>query len=127
MNFNNLSDTIYNNRRELIRYFLAVFVCTALRLLLSPLGVISWVLWAVLFFVLLKKFVFKLKSDSIYTALTQAMIYTVCVTALWLLNSVFVGVFMAVFKSTAIGLSLGGACTELLCMALMYKIVFRKK
>ena len=55
------------------------------------------------------------------------MKYIVCVTVLWLLNSVFVGLFMAVFKSDAVGLSLGGAVTELLCIALMYKIVFRKK
>ncbi len=127
MNFESLFDKIYNNRHELIRYFIAVFVCSALRLVLSPFGVLSWVLWAVLFFVLLKYFVFKDKPDNIYIVFTQIMKYTVCVTALWLLNSVFVGIFMAIFKSSAVGLSLGGALTELLCMLLMYKIVFRKK
>ena len=127
MNFDNLFDKIYNNRKELIRYFVSVFICSAIKLLLSPFGILAWLVWGVLFFVLLKKLVFKTKSDSIYIALTQIMIYTVCVTALWLLNSVFVGIFMAVFKSTAMGLSLGGACTELLCVVLMYKIVFRKK
>lgn len=127
MNSDNIFDKIYNNRRELIRYFIAVLVCSAIRLVFAGFGVLSWVLWAVLLFILLKRFVFKDKADSIYVLLTQIMKYTVCVTALWLLNSVFVGIFVAVFKSSAIGLSLGGAVTELLCMALMYKIVFRKK
>ena len=127
MDFNAISDKIYNNRHELIRYFISVFICSAIRLLLSPLGVIAWALWAVLFFVLLKYFVYKQKANNIYIVLTQIMKYVVCVTVLWLLNSVFSGLFMAVFKSSAVGVSLGGALTELLCIALMYKIVFRKK
>ncbi len=130
-NFDSFFDKIYNNRRELIRYFIVVFLCSVLRTVLTAVvgggaSLISWAVWAVVLFVLLKHVVFKNRLESIYLLLTQIMIYIICIAVLWFLNGVLVGVLSAIAGGAA-ALILGGVVTEAVCMLLMYKIVFRKK
>ena len=126
-NIDNLFDKIYQNRRELIRYFITVFLCSVLRVLFSGLGVLAWCAWAILFYVLLKFFVFRSRLDNIYLLLTQIMKYIVCVSVLWFLNIVATGFFMSVTNNNALSLGVSGAVFEILCLIFMYKIVFRKK
>ena len=122
-----LFDKIYENRRELIRYFIVVFICSALRSLLMGFGPVCWCVWAILLYVLLKRVVFKNRLENIYLLFTQIMKYTVCISVMWFLHTVIVGALASRSTNVALALALGGVITEILCMIFMYKIVFRKK
>ncbi len=126
-NLDSLFDKIYENRRVLIRYFIVVFCCSALRSLLMGIGPLSWCVWAVLLYVLLKYVVFKDKPENIYILFTQIMKYIVCVSLLWFLNTVLVGALASYSTNVAVSLALGGVINEILCMIFMFRIVFRKK
>ncbi len=126
-NLDSLFDKIYANRRELIRYFTVVFFCSIFRTLFAGFGIITWCVWAILFYVLLKIVVFKNKLDNIYFLFVQIMKYIMCIFVLWLLHTVIVGALASVSTNVALAMGLGGMFTEVLCIVFMYKIVFRKK
>lgn len=130
-------DSIYQNRATLLRYFLWVIACTLLRYGISVLfgmlfslptsdaELLSWVVWAPLFYVTLKYFVFKTRSEHIYALLKQIIIYILCIFVLWLTRQLFIGVLYVISKNAAVSASLGGAVNEILCLLLMYKRVFK--
>ena len=138
MNLDRLFDKIYAKRRELIKYFIVVFVCSIFRTLATAFftalgfvggsgGLVAWAVWTPILFVLLKRVVFKHKSDDVFFLLVQIMKYVMCIFVLWFLNNVFIGFFANFTTNGAVALAVGGMFTELLCIVFMYKIVFRKK
>lgn len=132
-----LMDSLYQNRVQYFKYFAAVLITTILRevgnaflksIANSPsTGVISWCLWAVIFFFALKFFVFKYRAPEIFTLLKVCMIYIFAVAVLWFTRSFFISIILAFSKNSTVAMSIGGALNEILCLFIMFSFVFNKK
>ena len=131
-----LLDSIYQNKKQILIYLACELVCTVLRiftqLLLSPVvkagaDVICWSLWAIIFYPLIKKFVFRYKAKHIYDLLKQIIIFILCAAAVYYVNGFATSIFYLLSKAPSLSVSLGGLLSELLCMFLMWKVVFKNK
>ena len=70
---------IYDNRRLIIRYFIAAIICSVLRTVIDMLlgqsfEVITVMIWAIVFYPFLKFFVYKDRAESIFILLQQIII-----------------------------------------------------
>lgn len=131
-------DKIYQNRAVYLRYFAVIIVGSLLRLLLGFLlnvigfaegsdSMVAWFLWALAIYAPLKLWVFKSHCGDIYRLLTQMMIYALCMFGLWTVRSIVISLLYVITSSTPLAMALGGVICELLCLALMINVVFRKK
>lgn len=131
-----LLDSIYANKGLLLRYFAVALITAVLRyiieIILNPIfstasEAISFFVWSLMFFPTVKLIAFKNRAGDIFRLLLQIMLYIMCIAILWVSRQVFVGILYMLTSNIAIGVSVGGAINEILCLALMVKIVFRKK
>ena len=82
--------------------------------------------WAVLFFAPVKLWVFKSRCTDVFALLTQIMKYVMCVAVLWMVrSSVTAGTFL-ISNNTSFSLIAAGVVAELVCLALMINVVFKK-
>ncbi len=131
-------DSIYENRAIYLRYFVVVIISSILRVvigfLLSVIGfeggsdsLLAWVLWAIIIFAPLKLWVFKNRCSDIYRLMTQMTVYGFCMGMLWVFRTVIISVLFMITSNTALSMAIGGVLCELICLALMINVAFRKK
>ena len=130
-----IADSIYNNRSKLMRYFICAIVLGTVRYLLSLLAgfimpapaaeLVSWILWAIIFYPAVKLFVYKNHCPHVYALMTQIIIYVFGATAVWLSNQILTGVLYMFSSSPSAAVMLGGGLSEVLCLRIMNKI-FKK-
>lgn len=131
-------DSIYENRAIYFKYFAVVILSSLLRVvigfLLNAIGfaggsdsMLAWVLWAAIAFAPLKLWVFKNHCPDIYRLFTQIIVYGFCMGILWVLRSVIIAVLVLITANTALSMAIGGVICELICLALMINVAFRKK
>ncbi|MBQ8605535.1 MAG: hypothetical protein IJ408_02260 [Clostridia bacterium] len=129
-------DSLYENRSLLIRYFIFALIASILKygftfvfskIAVSGADFLVWTAWAIVFYPLLHFFVFKPEPTDIFSFLTRIMIYIVSVGVLWFINGLLTSVFMMLSSSPELSLALGGVLTEVLCLFIMWKIVFKIK
>ena len=129
-----IANSIYKNRKKLMRYFITTIVLTTVRYLVSTLlsglfslptpdaDLISWVLWGIAFYPALKFFVYKVRSKHIYALMTQIIFYIFGASAVWLANQFLTGALYMFSNSPAAATLLGGMVCEVLCLIIMNKI-----
>ena len=121
-----------------MRYFIVIIISSLLRVifgfLLNLIGfeggsdsMLAWTLWAILVFVPLKLWVFKNRCPDIYRLMTQIVVYGFCMGGLWVLRTVIISVLFMITANTALAMGIGGVICELVCLALMINVAFRKK
>lgn len=131
-------DSIYENRATYLRYFAVILVGSIVRILIGFLlnltgfsggsdSMLAWVVWAVLVFSPLKLWVFKNRCPDIYRLMTQMMVYGFCMCALWIIRSVIISGLYLITANTELSMGVGGVLCELICLALMINVAFRKK
>lgn len=132
-----LLDKIYENKSLLLRYFIWVILCSVLRYVItivlsgilsmsaSDAELISWVIWSPVFYLTLKYFVFKTRSEHIYALFSQLIIFILCIFVLWIIRGVMTGFLYMLSQNAAVAAAIGGVITEVVCLALMTKAVFR--
>lgn len=127
-------DGLYENRKPLIRYFICALIASIIKYAVTFLisgvvtsggDIIAFMVWAIVFYPLLKFFVFKWKAEHIFELLRQMIIYIVCVTALWVINTVLGTIVYTFTNSGAGALTVAGIFTEVICLWLMFKIAFK--
>lgn len=128
-------DGLYQNRAFYIRYFVTVIALSIIRIFLRlPLSVVITrgvdvvvhFCWAVLFFLPAKLWVFKNRCSDIFSLLTQIMKYIICVAVLWITRSAVTTTVFVVSNNTTFSLVIAGVVAELVCLALMINVVFKK-
>lgn len=123
---------IYDNRRLIIRYFIAAIICSVLRTVIDMLlgqsfEVITVMIWAIVFYPFLKFFVYKDRAESIFILLQQIIIYIFVITAVWLLGTFIKSTLLGFSSNAAVALSTGGAIQEIVCFFAIHMIVFKHK
>ena len=137
-NIDKYLDSIYENRAIYLRYFAVIIISSILRIvvgfLLNVVGfeggsdsLLAWVLWAIMIFAPLKLWVFKSRCPDIYRLMTQMIVYGFCMGILWVLRTVIISVLFMITANTALAMGIGGVLCELICLALMINVAFRKK
>ncbi len=129
----NLFDKIYENRKLLIKYFIVAIICSMLRFVIGFVfskisngnNIISWTIWSIIFYILLKLFVFRSKSPHIYALLKQITIYILCIAVVWFVNQFIIVLFAALSSNPQVTLALAGFITEIVCLWLMCEFAFR--
>lgn len=128
-------DGLYQNRAFYIRYFVTVIALSIIRIFLRPpllvvitrgVDVVVHFCWAVLFFLPVKLWVFKNRCSDIFSLLTQIMKYIICVAVLWIARSAVTTTVFVVSNNTTFSLVTAGVVAELVCLALMINVVFKK-
>ena len=134
--FDKLFDKIYQNKKQIFIYFICAIICSALRsvsqivfsaVTTSGADVLAWSLWAILFYPLLKKFVFRYKASDIFYLFRQIIIYIICAAVVYFLNQTIISVLYTLSANPSVSLSLGGAIGEIVCVFLMWSVAFNKK
>ena len=131
-------DSIYENRAIYLRYFVVVIISSIVRVVIGFLlsvigfevgsdGLLAWVLWAVAVFAPLKLWVFKNRCTDVYRLMTQMTVYGFCMGILWVLRTVVISILFMVTANTTLAMAIGGVMCELICLALMINVAFRKK
>ncbi len=131
-------DSIYENRATYLRYFVVIIISSLLRVLLGFLlnligfeggsdSMLAWTLWAIMVFAPLKLWVFKNRCPDVYRLMTQMVVYGFCMGGLWVIRTVIISVLFMITANTALAMALGGVFCELICLALMINVAFRKK
>jgi hypothetical protein len=123
---------IYDNRRLIIRYFIAAIICSVLRTVIDMLlgqsfEVITVMIWAIVFYPFLKFFVYKDRAESIFILLQQIIIYIFVITAVWLLGTFIKSTLLGFSSNAVVALSTGGAIQEIVCFFAIHMIVFKHK
>ena len=123
---------IYDNRRLIIRYFIAAIICSVLRTVIDMLlgqsfEVITVMIWAIVFYPFLKFFVYKDRAESIFILLQQIIIYLFVITAVWLLGTFIKSTLLGFSSNAVVALSTGGAIQEIVCFFAIHMIVFKHK
>ena len=123
---------IYDNRRLIIRYFIAAIICSVLRTVIDILlgqsfEVITVMIWAIVFYPFLKFFVYKDRAESIFILLQQIIIYIFVITAVWILGTFIKSTLLGFSSNAAVALSIGGAIQEIVCFFAIHMIVFKHK
>lgn len=135
--FEKFLDNIYAQRAFYLRYLITATVLSIARyflgVLMSGVGfapgddaLVAWFIWAALFFTPLKLWVFRNRCDNIYLLLTQIMKFIFCIAILWIARGIILFVFVMLSNNATVALSIGGIIVELICLALMINIVFKK-
>lgn len=123
---------IYDNRRLIIKYFIAAIICSVLRTVIDILlgqsfEVITVMIWAIVFYPFLKFFVYKDRAESIFILLQQIIIYIFVITAVWLLGTFIKSTLLGFSSNAVVALSTGGAIQEIVCFFAIHMIVFKHK
>ncbi len=123
---------IYDNRRLIIKYFIAAIICSVLRTVIDILlgqsfEVITVMIWAIVFYPFLKFFVYKDRAESIFILLQQIIIYIFVITAVWILGTFIKSTLLGFSSNAAVALSIGGAIQEIVCFFAIHMIVFKHK
>lgn len=136
--FNGFLDKIYENRAVYLRYF-AVLIAgsvlrTVLEVVLSIIGfsdgdnsLVAFCLFTLAVFAPLKLWVFKRRCNDIFSLFTQISVYIMCMGAVWIARSIAITLLFVLTSNTVAAMGIGGVLCELLCLALMINIVFKKK
>ena len=128
-----LLNSIYANKGLLLRYFAVALVTAVLRYVIELLfygaaaEAISFFIWSLIFYPSVKLIAFKNRTGDIFRLLLQIMLYAMCIALLWVSRQVFVGILYMLTSNIALGVSVGGAINEIVCLVLMLKVVFKKK
>lgn len=124
---NSLFDKIYKHRSLLLKYFAVAISCSVIRVVVGAfIPALSQLAHALVFYILLKKFVFKKPLDSVFYYLTQIMIYILCMAAVFVVTSIITSLLSLATVYSAVSLAFGGIAGELLCLWLMVKVAFKK-
>ncbi len=126
----NLIDKIYQNKRIILRYFIVATLCAIFRVFIGALlssDLLGFCVTAPIFYSGLKFFVFRRREKEIYSLLSQMMVFMLCMGGVWILRSLFVSILFILTNNTVMALGIGGAFTEILCMALMFTVAFKNK
>lgn len=123
---------IYDNRRLIIKYFIAAIICSVLRTVIDILlgqsfEVITVMIWAIVFYPFLKFFVYKDRAESIFILLQQIIIYIFVITAVWILGTFIKSTLLGFSSNAAVALSIVGAIQEIVCFFAIHMIVFKHK
>ncbi len=124
---NSLFDLIYKHKTLLLKYFAVAIACSVVRtLVMLVLPVAAQLVHTVVFYILLKKFVFTKKLADVFATLTQIMIYVLCMAAVFVITSLVTSLLSMATVYTAVAMALGGVIGEILCLLLMVKVAFKK-
>lgn len=124
---NSLFDLIYKHKKLLLKYFAVAIACSLVRaVVMIVLPFAAQLVHAVIFYILLKKFVFTKKLGDIFMYLTQIMVYLLCMAAVFLVTSFVTSLLSMATVYSAVAMSLGGVIGEILCLLLMVKVAFKK-
>ena len=135
--FDKLFDSIYQNKKQIFIYFICALICSVFRSAMqivasavttSGAAIIAWTLWAIVFYPLLKRFVFRYKANDIFYLLRQIIIYIICASLVYFAYQTIVSLlFMISSANPTVSLALGGALSEIVCILLMWFVAFSKK
>ena len=124
---NSFFDLIYKHKKLLLKYFAVAIACSVIRvLIMAVMPFAAQLVHALVFYILLKKFVFTKKLGDIFMYLTQIMIYVLCMSAVFLVTSFATSLLSMATVYSALAMALGGVIGELLCLFLMVKVAFKK-
>lgn len=135
--FDRLAGAIYDNKRTVLRYLIAALVCTLLRYVLGALlnaagakegsgELIAWIVWSLMFYPILKLWVFSKHMPDIYSLLKNISIYAIMCGVLYWTRTLFVTAVYVLSSNTAAALAVGGTLNELLCAALAARLFVGK-
>ena len=127
-------DYLYENKKLLIIYFIITLILSVMKYFLTAFfgritssggEILAWTIWAIMFYPMQKLLAFRNHCEHIWALLRQMSIYTLSVGALWFANKILLAIFFMLTGSASVAISIGGALTEIICLAIMWRLVFK--
>lgn len=129
-----LIDHLYENKKLLIIYFIIALILSVIKYFLTAFfgsitisggEILAWTIWALMFYPAQKLLAFRNHCEHIWALLRQISIYIMCIGALWFANKLLLAIFFMLTGSAGVAIAIGGAITEIICLAIMWKVVFK--